>query len=101
VNRIIEAIDAEIQRLQAAKALLARDTNSAQSGQARDGEEERDHRTLSRFWGDATWIDPCDLITPARCPTYEPEQAVVVGQAKLPNAQPLCHRMASAGNPAN
>jgi hypothetical protein len=99
MDRIIEAIEAEIQRLQAARALLAGDTNSAQSGQARDGAEERGHRTLSRFWEDATWIDPCDLITP--CPNYEPEQTVEVGQPKLPNMQPLCHRMAAAENPAS
>jgi hypothetical protein len=101
MDRIIEAIEAEIQRLQAALALLAGDTNSAQSGQARDGAEECGHRTLSRFWEDATWIDPYDLITPYRCPKYEPEQTVEVGQPKLPNAQPLCHRMAAAENPAS
>jgi hypothetical protein len=56
---------------------------------------------LSRFWEDATWIDPCDLITPDRCPKYEPKQTVEVGQPKLPNAQPLCHRMAAAENPAS
>jgi hypothetical protein len=101
MDRIFEAIEAEIQRLQAARALLAGDTNSAQSGQARDGAEERGHRTLSRFWEDATWIDPCDLITPYRCPKYEPEQTVEVGQPKLPNPQLLCHRMAAAENPAS
>jgi hypothetical protein len=39
MDKIIEAIEAEIQRLQAARALLAGDTNSAQSGQARTGKK--------------------------------------------------------------
>jgi hypothetical protein len=87
----IEAIEAEIQRLQAARPLLVGDTDSAQSGQARDGADERGHRTLSRFREDAASIGP-----PYRCSKYEPEQPVEVGQPKLPNAQPLCHRMAAA-----
>ena len=74
MDRVIEAIEAEIQRLHAAWVLLAGGTNSAQSGQARDGAEERGHRTLSRFWEDATRIDTSDLITSYRCPKYEPEQ---------------------------
>jgi hypothetical protein len=39
MDRIIEAIEAEIQRLQASRTLLAGDTNSAQSRQARDEEK--------------------------------------------------------------
>jgi hypothetical protein len=39
MDRIIEAIEAEIQRLQAARALLAGDTDSAQGGQARTGKK--------------------------------------------------------------
>jgi hypothetical protein len=39
MDRIIEAIEAEIQELQAARALLAGDTNSAQSEQARTGKK--------------------------------------------------------------
>jgi hypothetical protein len=39
MDRIFEAIEAEIQRLQAARALLAGDTNSAQSGLARTGKK--------------------------------------------------------------
>jgi hypothetical protein len=101
MDRIIEAIEAEIQRLQAARALLAGDTNSAQSGQARNGERRTRPPDLSRFWEDATWIDPWDLFIPYRCPKYEPEQTVEVGQPKVPNAQPLCDRMAAAENPAS
>jgi hypothetical protein len=39
MDRIIEAIEAEIQRLQAARALLAGDTDSAQGGPARTGKK--------------------------------------------------------------